>query len=120
MLGLPIDSNNRAMQMSRIGYSKDFATGVINDKNVTGFIRVKNIGSVIGRLRYSDQPDADGTQVTKKLTVHQKANSSVVSYDGEWASTPDSEYVNALDCETADSTYVAGVDTLADGGSANL
>ena len=63
---------------------------------------------------------ADGTQVTKKLTVHQKANSSVVSYDGEWASTPDSEYVNALDCETADSTYVAGVDTLADGGSANL
>lgn len=60
MLGLPIDSNNRAMQMSRIGYSKDFAVGVINDKNVTGFIRVKNIGSVIGRLRYADQLDADG------------------------------------------------------------
>jgi hypothetical protein len=48
------------MQMSRIGYSKDFAVGVINDKNVTGFIRVKNIGSVMGRLRYADQPDADG------------------------------------------------------------
>ena len=63
---------------------------------------------------------ADGTQVTKKLTVHQRANSSLVSYDGEWASTPNAEYVNALDCETADSTYTAGVDTLADGGSANL
>lgn len=63
---------------------------------------------------------ADGTQVTKKLTVHQKANSGVVSYDGEWASTPDNQYVSALDCETADSTYTPGVDVLADGGSANL
>ena len=63
---------------------------------------------------------ADGTQVTKKLTVHQKANLSVVGYDGEWADTTDSEYVNALDCETADSIYVTGVDILADGGSANI
>ena len=62
----------------------------------------------------------DGTQVTKKLTVHQKANLSVVGYDGEWADTTDSEYVNALDCETADSIYVTGVDILADGGSANI
>ena len=63
---------------------------------------------------------ADGSQVKKKLTVHQKENSSVVGYDGEWANTPDSEYVNTLDCETADSIYVVGVDILADGGSANI
>ena len=60
MLGLPIDSNNRAMQLSCIGYSKDFTIGVINDKDVDGFIRVKNIGDAMGRLRYADQPDADG------------------------------------------------------------
>jgi len=58
---------------------------------------------------------ADGTQVTKILTVHQHG-----AYDGQWASTPDADYVLALDCENANSTYDASVDVLADGGSANI
>ena len=60
---------------------------------------------------------ADGTKVTKILTVHQQG---ALGYDGQWASTPNADYVLALDCGKANSTYVAGVDTLADGGSANV
>lgn len=60
---------------------------------------------------------ADGTQVTKILTVHQQG---ALGYDGQWASTPNADYVLALDCENANSTYDASVDVLADGGSANI
>lgn len=57
---------------------------------------------------------ADGTQrVTQKLLVRQ-------GYNGKLASTPNADYVLALDCETANSTYDPSVDVLADGGSANL
>ena len=58
----------------------------------------------------------NGKQVVKKLTINQPG---INEYDGQWASTPDSEYISRLNCEGADSTFDSQSDTLADGGGAS-
>lgn len=43
MKNLPVDSNSRTIQCAHIGFTKNFSTGVV-DKEVTGYVRLKNIG----------------------------------------------------------------------------
>lgn len=63
--------------------------------------------------------DKDGNEKKKVLTVHQEGDSSL-GYDGHWASTPDADYSRTINCETANSEYVDGVDTLVNGGSSQI
>lgn len=57
MKNLPVDSNSRTIQCAHIGFTKNFSTGVV-DKEVTGYVRLKNIGEEDAIVRLQTSTDA--------------------------------------------------------------
>lgn len=70
MENLYIDRNSRAIQCSALGFSKNFAAGVIDDDAVSGFIRIKNVGSDNASIRYDTQTTADGVVLSPGETEY--------------------------------------------------
>lgn len=60
MQGLYIDKNSRSVQISPLGFCKNFETGVVNDPEITGIVRIKNIGEDDAIIRYDENPDSAG------------------------------------------------------------
>lgn len=71
MKNLPVDSNSRTIQCAHIGFTKNFSTGVV-DKEVTGYVRLKNIGEEDAIVRFTDQYGCDGLVLSPR-----KRNTSI-------------------------------------------
>lgn len=67
---LYVDKNSRAVQCSIIGYAKNFSSGVIEDKEVTGFVRIKNIGQDVAIFRSSNHINSDGIYLSPGETEY--------------------------------------------------
>lgn len=59
MKNLPVDSNSRTIQCSYLGLTRNYNAGVV-DKEVTGYVRLKNIGDTNAVVRFTDQYFCDG------------------------------------------------------------
>lgn len=60
MKNLPIDINSRAIQCSTIGFAKNFNEGIIDNPEVKGYVRLKNISDSNAIFRYSSHKESDG------------------------------------------------------------
>lgn len=69
MDSLYIDKNSRAVQCSTLGYGKTFSVGVIQEKEVCGFVRIKNIGSDMAIFKCADYSD-DGIYLSPGETEY--------------------------------------------------
>lgn len=69
MKNLPVDSNSRTIQCAHIGFTKNFSVGVV-DKEVTGYVRLKNIGEEDAIVRFTDQYGCDGLVLSPKETEY--------------------------------------------------
>ena len=70
MQGLYIDKNSRSVQISPLGFCKNFETGVVNDPEITGIVRVKNIGEGDAIIRYNEHPDSAGMYLSSGETEY--------------------------------------------------
>lgn len=69
MKNLPIDSNSRTIQCAYLGFTRNFNAGVV-DKEVTGYVRLKNIGETNAVVRFTDQYGCDGLVLSPSETEY--------------------------------------------------
>lgn len=70
MKNLYIDSNGRSLQCSRVGYAMNFSTGEIDNENVKGVVRIKNVGSTDAVFRYARHTGSDGIVLSSGETEY--------------------------------------------------
>lgn len=69
MQGLVIDKNSRSVQIFPLGFCKNFEAGVVDDPEITGIVRIKNIGDGDAIIRYDEQPSSEGMYISAGETV---------------------------------------------------
>lgn len=69
MKNLPVDSNSRTIQCAFLGFSKNYNAGLV-DKEVTGYVRLKNIGETDAIVKYADQYGCDGLVLSPSETEY--------------------------------------------------
>lgn len=70
MQGLYIDRNSRSVQISPLGFAKNFEAGVVDDTEITGIVRLKNIGEDDAIVRYAEQSDSAGMYLSSGETEY--------------------------------------------------
>lgn len=69
MKNLPIDNNSRTIQCAHLGFTRNYNAGVV-DKEVTGYVRLKNIGEANAIVRFTDQYECDGLVLSPNETEY--------------------------------------------------